>query len=292
MDHFKLVSQLEKEEFRVLNAIEIGMRKFEMVPFTNLPFYTRYDPEEVRHWLDKVHKKDLIIRESGKKERYILNSKGYDLLALHALAEKDVVASIGNSLGVGKESDVYQAISPSGEKLALKFHRIGRTSFRAVMKKRDYATGKRHYSWLYLSRLSAAREAGHLKKLNEINIAVPKFITHNRHVVVMALYQGQEIHEFPRLENPGRLFKEVIDNVKRVYQEAGLIHCDLGEFNIIYTLDEKVLIIDWPQAVERSHPNAEVFLRRDLENICVFFQKQGIDCDENAFYDEITSNSD
>ncbi|MHA1998529.1 MAG: RIO1 family regulatory kinase/ATPase domain-containing protein, partial [Promethearchaeota archaeon] len=264
MDHFALVATLEKEEFRVLNAIEISMRKFGMVPFKNITFYTRYDPEEVQYWLDVVHKKELIIRDSEKRQRYVLNSKGYDLLALKTLAERDVVASIGNMLGTGKESDVYQAIAPSGKKLALKFHRIGRTSFRAIKQKRDYATGKHHVSWLYLCRLSATKEAKFLEKLMGLGLKVPLLVNHNRHVVVMDLFEGQEIHEFPKIDDPEAILVEILLEVKKIYQDARLIHGDLGEFNIIYTFNGRILIIDWPQAVNIDHPNAQAFIRRDV----------------------------
>jgi RIO kinase 2 len=32
---------------------------------------------------------------------------GYDFLALHALSSRDIVCSVGNQIGVGKESDIY-----------------------------------------------------------------------------------------------------------------------------------------------------------------------------------------
>ncbi|MHA1794166.1 MAG: RIO1 family regulatory kinase/ATPase domain-containing protein [Promethearchaeota archaeon] len=274
---------MEKEEFRVLNAIEISMRKFEWVPFLNIVFYTRYDEEEVRHWLDLVHKKGLLIRNRGKRETYVLNSKGYDLLALRALRERNVVKAIGNSLGVGKESDVYQGLAPDGTRLALKFHRIGRTSFRAIKLKRNYVEKRKHVSWLYLSRLSAAREAKHLELLQDLGIAVPRLISYNRHVVVLKQYEGQEIHEFPTLDDPEIIFDEIIENVRQIYSKAKLVHSDLGEFNIIYTSNHELLIIDWPQAIPITHPNAKRFLRRDIENICNFFKrKHGIyrDADE------------
>ncbi|MHA1682718.1 MAG: RIO1 family regulatory kinase/ATPase domain-containing protein [Promethearchaeota archaeon] len=292
MDHFALVATLEKEEFRVLNAIEISMRKFGMVPFKNITFYTRYDPEEVQYWLDVVHKKELIIRDSEKRQRYVLNSKGYDLLALKTLAERDVVASIGNMLGTGKESDVYQAIAPSGKKLALKFHRIGRTSFRAIKQKRDYATGKHHVSWLYLCRLSATKEAKFLEKLMGLGLKVPLLVNHNRHVVVMDLFEGQEIHEFPKIDDPEAILVEILLEVKKIYQDARLIHGDLGEFNIIYTFNGRILIIDWPQAVNIDHPNAQAFIRRDVENILLFFQrKYSIERDIDVVLREITGQS-
>ncbi len=43
--------------------------------------------------------------------------------------------------------------------LALKLHRLGRTSFRAVKNKRDYLKNRSSasFSWLYLSRLAALK---------------------------------------------------------------------------------------------------------------------------------------
>ncbi|NMC07805.1 MAG: serine/threonine protein kinase [Candidatus Lokiarchaeota archaeon] len=290
MSHFELATRLAKEEFRILDAIEISMRKFEWVPMKNIIFYSRIDAERVQFWLDKVHKRDLILRHGGgrKNEGYALNSKGYDLLATHALAEENVVVSIGNSLGVGKESDVYQGIGPGNEFLALKFHRIGRTSFRNIKSKRDYVVGKYHTSWLYMCRVSAMREADHLKRLNAIGVDVPLLKGNNRHVVVMKQYDGQEIQEFDVIDDPAGVFDNVIRNVKKCYREARLIHCDLCEYNIIYTRDKHVIIIDWPQAVPTDHPNAAFFVRRDVENICKFFERHGVVADPAAIVDEIT----
>nr|MDO8113522.1 RIO1 family regulatory kinase/ATPase [Candidatus Sigynarchaeota archaeon] len=288
MSHFTLATQLAPEEYRILDAIEISMRKFEWVPLKNILFYANLEHERVNFWLDKVHKKGLIIRHSGKPEGYVLNSMGYDLLATHALAEQDIVVSIGNSLGVGKESDVFQGIGPTGEWLALKFHRIGRTSFRAIKNKRDYVVGKFHTSWLYICRVSATREADHLKQLNGIGADVPVLRGHNRHVVVMKQYNGQEIQEFPTLDDPRGIFEQVIRNVKKIYHEAKLIHSDLCEYNIIYTDDKKVIIIDWPQAVSTDHPNAAMLLRRDIENVCKFFGRHGVNVDPEAIVVEIT----
>jgi RIO kinase 2 len=290
MSHFALATQLEREEYRILDAIEVSMRKFEWVPMKNIVFYSRVNAERVQFWLDKVHKRDLIIRNAGgrKNEGFALNSKGYDLLATHALAEEDVVLSIGNSLGVGKESDVYQGIGPGNEFLALKFHRIGRTSFRNIKTKRDYVAGKYHTSWLYMCRVSATREAQHLKQLNEIGADVPILKGQNRHVVVMKQYDGQEIQEFDEIDDPANIFERVMMNVKKIYHEAHLIHCDLCEYNIIYTRDKQVIIIDWPQAVATDHPNAALFLKRDVENVCKYFERHGVGSDPEAIISDIT----
>jgi RIO kinase 2 len=51
-------------------------------------------------------------------------------------------------------------LSEDGEVLALKLHRLGRTSFRAVKAKRDYLGSRSSFSWLYLSRLAALKVWG------------------------------------------------------------------------------------------------------------------------------------
>ena len=71
-----------------------------------------------------------------------------------------VVTSVGNQIGVGKESDIFEALDPEGGEVVLKLHRLGRTSFRAVRRSRDYLRGKSKASWLYMSRLAAVKEFG------------------------------------------------------------------------------------------------------------------------------------
>ena len=48
-------------------------------------------------------------------------------------------------IGVGKESDIFEVSTDEGEVLALKLHRLGRTSFRAVKSKRDYLRKGAHF---------------------------------------------------------------------------------------------------------------------------------------------------
>ena len=67
-----------------------------------------------------------------------------------------------------------------------------------------------------------------------------------------------------------------------------MIHCDLGEFNILLTPEEQVQIIDFPQWEESTHPNAMSYLARDLSNIHNFFLKQyGVTFDLDEFLDRM-----
>jgi len=53
----------------------------------------------------------------------------------------------------------------------------------------------------------------------------------------------------------------------------GIIHADLSEFNILVA-ESGPKIIDWPQAVEVTHPHARELLVRDLDNVLSFFQRK------------------
>lgn len=59
--------------------------------------------------------------------------------------------------------DIFEVAREDGTVLAMKLHRLGRTSFRAVKSKRDYLRHRNSYNWLYLSRLAALKEFAFMK---------------------------------------------------------------------------------------------------------------------------------
>lgn len=121
---------------------------------------------------------------------YRLTNTGYDYLALKSLTLRSSVASFGNQIGVGKESNIYIVSDDDENALCLKLHRLGRTCFRNVKEKRDYHGHRHRASWLYLSRISATREFAYMKALYDRGFSVPRPIDFNRHCVVMELVNG------------------------------------------------------------------------------------------------------
>ena len=99
-----LLLELEPEEFRVLQAIELGMASFSFVPMDELLKYAKMPQREIEFRLGALNKKDLIYRQYDPYPGYILNYTGYDLLALNALSKADILSSLGRSSGVGKEA--------------------------------------------------------------------------------------------------------------------------------------------------------------------------------------------
>jgi RIO kinase 2 len=270
----KVFLQLAPEDFRVLLAIELEMSKHENVPQSSLPRVSGLTGKQVKYRLNKLDKLGLVKRSVGSYVGYALNTVGYDCLAMNALVKADVLEAFGKPLGVGKESDVYDALAPGGERVAIKFHRLGRTSFRQTRRLRGYIADRRHISWLYQSRLAAEKEYEALKIVHPMGVAVPKPVGQNRHVVVMSMIEGAELYRVPEIANPEEVLDEILLNVRKAYQRAGVVHADLSEYNVVLKPDMHVLIIDWPQYVKTSHPNADMLLTRDVQNILRFFRKR------------------
>jgi RIO kinase 2 len=268
----KVFRQLENEDFRILSIIEAAMKKREFVPIEQIHKYTKVPLDRVTFTLGKLDKLGLIYRAKGAYVGYTLNYAGYDCLAINALVKADIITSFGHPLGVGKEADVYDALNSAGRRIAVKFHRLGRISFRQTRRKRGYI--REHSTWLYQSHLAAEREFQAMQLVYANGVSVPEPISQNRHVIAMGMIEGGELARYKDVGNPGEVLLEIFANIRKAYVEAHVIHGDLSEYNIILQPDGKILIIDWPQYVKTDHANAGELLARDLKNVLVFFSRR------------------
>lgn len=226
----------------------------------------------------------LIARlRNAKYDGYRLTYGGLDYLALHTHNNKNAVYSVGNQIGVGKESDIFVVASPTGRQLVLKIHRLGRISFRTVKANRDYLRNKQGGSWMYMSRLAALKEYAFLTALREHNFPVPEPIAQSRHTLVMSLIDAFPMRQIASVPDPASLYAELIAMILRLAQ-YGLIHGDFNEFNIL--VEEKAdatakggvaltpILIDFPQMVSVDHSNAEYYFDRDVNCIKRFFKRR------------------
>ncbi|NHI91566.1 MAG: serine/threonine protein kinase [Candidatus Lokiarchaeota archaeon] len=273
MRALKIFKELVHEDFRVLIAIERGMATHEHVPLELIQQLAgkSYDDSECNFRLSRLHGMELIKRWKGSYTGYHLTSMGYDCLALNAFVQGNYIESFGNILGIGKEADVFDALDPNKNRIAIKFHRLGRISFRQTKRTRSYSSDKRHISWLYISRLSAEKEFECLKRIYP-NVSVPKPITHNRHAIVMEYIPGDVLIRCNFLRSPEDVLDDILTNIHYAYHE-GVIHGDLSEYNIFLTEKDEVIIFDWPQWVEVSHENADFYFKRDIRNVLTYFKK-------------------
>jgi len=268
----KLFRQLESEDFRILNIIESAMSKREFVPMEQIQNYAKLPIDRTEFTLGKLNKLKLIYRIKGAHVGYTLNYVGYDCLAINTLVKAGVIDSFGQSLGVGKEADVYDALSPDSKRIAVKFHRLGRISFRQTRRKRGYT--REHSSWLFQSHVSAEKEFQAMQLVYKNGVSVPEPIRQNRHVIAMGMIEGAELSKYREIQKPEKILKEILRNVRKAYLKAHVIHADLSEYNIILKPDGRLLIIDWPQYVMTDHANAAELLERDLKNVLSFFNRK------------------
>ncbi|XP_045355232.1 serine/threonine-protein kinase RIO2 isoform X1 [Leopardus geoffroyi] len=272
---------MSRDDFRVLTAVEMGMKNHEIVPCSLVASIASLKHGGCNKVLRELVKHKLIAWERTKiflilfclaVQGYRLTNAGYDYLALKTLSSRQVVESVGNQIGVGKESDIYVVANEEGQQFALKLHRLGRTSFRNLKNKRDYHKHRHNMSWLYLSRLSAMKEFAYMKALYERKFPVPKPIDYNRHAVVMELVSGYPLCQIHHVEDPASVYDEAMDLIVKLANH-GLIHGDFNEFNLILDKDDHITMIDFPQMVSTSHHNAEWYFDRDVKCIRDFFMK-------------------
>ncbi|CAK9783322.1 RIO1-domain-containing protein [Cutaneotrichosporon oleaginosum] len=265
------------EEFRVLQAAEMGSRNHEVVPTPLLAEISKLRGGNVAKLCGQLARRNLIARVANTRyDGYRLTYGGLDYLALKTFHKRKPpsVSGVGSKIGVGKESDIYLVQDGEGEKRVLKLHRLGRISFRAIKSKRDYLGKRASASWMYMSRLSAQKEFAFMKVLYDHGFPVPTPIDQSRHCVVMSLVDSQPLRAVMSVPDPAKLYGELMEMIMR-FARASLIHGDFNEFNILIKRKTyEAVVIDFPQMVSTHHENAEYFFNRDVNCIRRFFRKR------------------
>ena len=283
-DSASIVKKIEHMEYRVLKVFVSSIKHHEIINNYNILSYSKLHKDRVEYALESLLKLKLIAKtEKGFK----LLTAGLDVYALKILVDSGIILGIGNSLGIGKESDVVEAVSEIDQKRAVKFFRIGRISFTDTKRKRSLEKNKNVNNWLLINIEAAKREYDFLVKLNstKMNIATPYF--RSMHSIVMNRINGVRLIEIRNLEDPREIFYKVFKQIKIAYQE-NIINGDLSEYNILLDDNNDIFIIDWPQAVTLEHPNAEFLIRRDIHNVIRYFtRKYDLNIDENSCYNSL-----
>lgn len=270
---------LTKEDQRLLTAVEMGLKNHEYVPEQLIESIAQLRRCGVFSRLQLLIKHKLVYYEGGKADGYKLTYNGYDCLALRALTNRGVLDQVGTRIGVGKESDIHMCANEDGTVLVVKFHRLGRISFRTVKTNRDYLEGRSNASWLYLARLAAKKEFQYMQALHDAGFPVPRPVDNNRHAVVMQYMAGsiplnQISSEITEKETETLL--TILFQLLLRFAACGLIHGDFNEFNLLVDMTDvrKVTVIDFPQIIPLTHPEAQHQFERDVGCIVRFFKKR------------------
>ncbi len=271
-----IYSKMDNDMFRILRAIESLLPKYEYPPLEIVERRARLPPGRFKRALEKLVEMKLLRKSKHQLMGYTLTFQALDLLALRTLVARGTISEIGGKIGVGKESEVYNAVSPTGMKLIVKFHREGTRSFKSLRKTRLYMADSTRKHWLIKAKLIGEREYKALDTLYNLGALVPKPIDWNRHAVVQEYIEGVELYIIPDngLPNPSDVLDKIIATIEIAYKKAGIVHGDLSEYNILVSTSGDPYIIDWPQYVYRDDPIAEDLLERDVNYIIRFFNKK------------------
>lgn len=204
------------------------------------------------------------------------------LMTIYHLMNKGIIDEIYGSVKAGKESKLYWGKDKEGNYLAIKIFLTVSAEFKKGML--VYIQGDPRFTRVRrdtrsLIYLWARKEFKNLHSAFEAGVSVPKPITVRRNVLIMEFIGENGIsapllREIP-LKNPGRIYRQILANVKRLYRKAKLVHADLSEYNVMIWKGKPVLF-DVSQAVPREHPMASEFLHRDLKNISRYFKRLGV----------------
>ncbi|MDQ3839388.1 MAG: hypothetical protein M3297_08975 [Thermoproteota archaeon] len=266
----KLLRNLEVDDLKILRALGAISVHHKFLTSEQLAISASLHRDKVDFTIGKL--KDLKL-VSVTSDGVGLLMAGLDALALRTFVERGIIGGLGLPIGVGKESDVLEAITDNGQKRAVKFYRIGRISFRQVRRKRSFLRDTYPHDWILTNIRAAQTEYSVLERLQDTGMTIPVPYFRRLHSIVMNRIEGELLVHVKDIQNPRQMLIAVLNDVKIAYQHD-IINCDLSEYNIVVDVDNRPWIIDWPQSVSRTHPNAELLIRRDVSNVVNFFKKK------------------
>jgi len=222
------------------------------------------------------------LMKRKRSEDYEVIEEVFDrstLMTIYDFMNKGVIDEIYGVVNAGKEARIYWGKDPQGNELAIKIYLTSSAEFKKGML--PYIEGDprfRHvrrdtrsliYAW-------AQKEFKNLQRAKEVGINVPEPLAIQKNVLIMK-FVGKNGERAPllkeiELEDPQKVFRGLLSNLERLYQKAELVHADLSEYNIMIWRGRPVLF-DVAQSVLTSHPMADQFLRRDLQNIYRYFKR-------------------
>jgi RIO kinase 1 len=239
-------------------------------------------------------RKRLKDADQFKVEGSVFDDATY--AAIYKLVQDGQITAFGGPISTGKEAHVFEALAPDDRDVAVKIYRTSASNFRQM---REYLEGDPRFEGLGSDQKDVVvawtqKEFSNLRRAREAGARVPEPLGVQRNVLVMELI-GEEGDPAPRLqevqiENPQTAFEVVREYMRRLY-DAGLVHGDLSEYNVVVHEGELV-VIDVGQAVTVHHPNVDEFLDRDCRNVANFFARQGVETDPESLHAYVTGHAD
>lgn len=219
------------------------------------------------------------------------------LMSLIKLEEREVLEKMYGTVESGKESVVFLADTPEEERVLVKIYMNQAGGFRDM---ENYLRGDKRFRNVKSNRRSiinewCKKEYKNLKKAKKV-LKCPEAIAFQKNILVME-FLGRDFSPFPKLkdveiENPDQALEKNLNEIRELWEEEQLVHGDLSEYNMLVTDQGELVWIDFSQGVHKTHPEALNLLKRDVENVVNFFNKQGADGDAKKFLKSVISGEE
>jgi RIO kinase 1 len=204
------------------------------------------------------------------------------VMILSRFINNGIISYVNGAIGAGKESQMYWAVDPSGQDLAVKIYLVTTSNFK---KRYPYLIGDPRFTRIKrgtrsLVELWAKKEFRNLSKSFNFEIPCPEPITVVKNILIMKFVGVNGVPSPTLVESEVDYtdYEKTIEIISDLYQKAELVHADLSEYNIFKTENGPV-VFDFGSAVDIRHPKTKEFLERDISNITRFFVKRGLTVD-------------
>jgi RIO kinase 1 len=205
------------------------------------------------------------------------------LKTLYKLANQGYIHLLNGAISTGKEANVFKGTDSEGKIVAVKIYRVTTSDFKKMQYyiQGDPRFNVRSNSKRQLINNWVLKEFKNLNRAAEAGVRVPKPIVAKNNVLVMEFIgddngSPSRLMRQSKISNPQYVADKIIDYVKKLYNDAELVHGDLSGFNILMQENEPV-IIDLSQGLVVDHPISLELLNRDIENLIKDFKKMGIE---------------
>lgn len=245
--------------------------------------------------MDELEEQEILMEQDPVRE------------ALEQFFTEGLITEVLYVVKSGKEATVYccQAHPSTGvELLAAKVYRSRNN--RGFKNDAIYQEGRRildgHVRRAVQNKSRFGREAqfgiwidyefAALNALYKAGADVPRSLARSGRAILME-YLGDRQQAAPSLQGVElardavySVFDRLMRNIE-LWLANNYVHADLSAYNVLYW-QEQVRIIDFPQAVDpRFNPNARSLLTRDIENICRYMARYGLQRDGHAIADRL-----
>jgi RIO kinase 1 len=270
-----------------------------------------YDLERYEEWLDDEPR---WRRSRGKPRRGPIEPDGTgddgdspDQAWIGEFTDDGLITGVLRTIKSGKEAAVHLCLGSADggrELLAAKIYHPRRSRGfqddsmyshgrvilngqirRAVLGKSGFGRQVEAAMWI-------AREFEHLTLLHLAGADVARPVKLGAWGLLMDFY-GDEEAPAPQLKDvrldptaARRMFDRLMANVELMLSHH-VVHADLSPYNVL-VWEEGPVIIDMPQAVDaRTNRNAHMLLERDIDHLCRYFARYGIDRDPRRLADSL-----